>query len=193
MCIADREREGYLTLLKEKLKPKRLVHTLGVEKLAIQLAKKYGADVASAQRAALLHDLAKSLKKQEMLTLAYNYNIEVDEICQRQPDLLHGALSAEWARRELGLQDEDMLNAIRFHTTGRAGMSPLEKIIYLADLLEENRDFPGVEELREATMLDLNQGFLEGMAHVLTYVIAERTLLHPRSIEAYNDLISLGG
>ena len=92
-------------------------------------------------------------------------------------------------RRELGISDPDILNAVRYHTTGRENMSRLEKIIYLADLIEEGRDFPGVEGLRELAEEDLDTALLEGMRHVLLYLVKNRSPVQLLSIEAYNDLL----
>jgi len=188
--LDESKRQEYLAFVSARLGKKRLTHTLGVEKMAIELAGRFGADVAAAQTAALLHDAAKNGKKQEKRDLAQIYNIEPDPIEERQIDLLHGALAAQMARRELGVEDEDVLNAIRYHTTGRAGMSRLEKIIYLADLIEENRDFRGVKALRRlARTAGLDEALLAGMRHVLLYVIREGGAVHPDSIDAYNALL----
>ena len=93
------------------------------------------------------------------------------------PDLLHGPIAAAIMEHELGITDEDILNAVRYHTTGRPGMSRLEKIIYMADLVEENRAFEGVEALREAVQTDLDRGTRLGMAHVLIYLAATGSLI----------------
>ena len=189
MCLDEKKRQAYLALIESRLDRKRVQHTLGVEKEAMRLVRRYGGDMEKAQIAALLHDVAKKIKKKEKLNLAQIYNIEIDLVSRQDPGLLHGPLAAEMMRRELGISDPDILNAVRYHTTGRENMSRLEKIIYLADLIEEGRDFPGVEELRELAEEDLDTALLEGMRHVLLYLVENRSPVQLLSIEAYNDLL----
>ena len=184
------DRQFYIDYAREHTGDRRFRHTLGVEKLAVELAKLYGEDEKKASVAAILHDTAKKMK--DKLAAAQNYNIEPDEIEKMMPDLLHGPLAAAVMKRELSITDDDMLNAVAYHTTGRAGMSRLEKIIYMADLLEENRDFPGVEELRSAIRKDLDDGTLKGMAHVLSYLAETYSPICSKSIEAYNYMILEG-
>ncbi|MBQ9942419.1 MAG: bis(5'-nucleosyl)-tetraphosphatase (symmetrical) YqeK [Christensenellaceae bacterium] len=193
MRLENKQREAYLGYIKERLDEKRIRHTLGVEKMALAMAERFGADEAAAQTAALLHDAAKKIKKQEKRDLAQIYNIRTDDITMVQPDLLHGPLAAKMVKQQLGIADEDILNAICYHTTGRAGMSKLEKIIYLADLIEEGRSFPGVEQLRALAEEDLDKALLAGMRHVLLYVIGRGELVHPDSVIAYNHLIQQKG
>lgn len=189
MCLEEKKRQAYLALIESRLDRKRVQHTLGVEKEAMRLVRRYGGDMEKAQIAALLHDVAKKIKKKEKLNLAQIYNIEIDPVSRQDPGLLHGPLAAEMMRRELGISDPDILNAVRYHTTGRENMSRLEKIIYLADLIEEGRDFPGVEGLRELAEEDLDTALLEGMRHVLLYLVENRSPVQLLSIEAYNDLL----
>ena len=189
MCLDEKKRQAYLALIESRLDRKRVQHTLGVEKEAMRLVRRYGGDMEKAQIAALLHDVAKKIKKKEKLNLAQIYNIERDPGSRQDPGRLHGPLAAEMMRRELGISDPDILNAVRYHTTGRENMSRLEKIIYLADLIEEGRDFPGVEELRELAEEDLDTALLEGMRHVLLYLVENRSPVQLLSIEAYNDLL----
>lgn len=180
-------REKYLETARRMTTEKRLRHSLGVEKMAVSLAKRFGEDEQKASAAALLHDIAKKTK--DYTALAEKYNIESDEVEREMPDLLHGPIAAAIMEHELGITDEDILNAVRYHTTGRPGMSRLEKIIYMADLVEENRAFEGVEALREAVQTDLDRGTRLGMAHVLIYLAATGSLICEKSVRAYNDMI----
>ena len=182
MCLDEKKRQAYLALIESRLDRKRVQHTLGVEKEAMRLVRRYGGDMEKAQIAALLHDVAKKIKKKEKLNLAQIYNIEIDPVSRQDPGLLHGPLAAEMMRRELGISDPDILNAVRYHTTGRENMSRLE-------MIEEGRDFPGVEELRELAEEDLDTALLEGMRHVLLYLVENRSPVQLLSIEAYNDLL----
>lgn len=141
------------------LKAKRRAHVLGTEATAAALAQRYGADVEKARVAALLHDSTKRFSPQEQLALCERYGIAPDEGERRAPRLLHAVTGAALARSVFGA-DEEICGAIRWHTTGRPGMTLLEKIIYLADYMEPTRDFDGVEELRRAVWADLDGGLL---------------------------------
>lgn len=189
MCLESSDRDRYIAVIKKKLKKKRYEHCLRVEKMALKLAGRYGLEEKDVQTAALLHDLAKSMLDEELLAAAKDYGLAVDSVIQMKPDLLHGPVAAEMMKHDLGIDDEDVLNAVRYHTTGRAGMSELEKVIYLADLTEEGRIFPGVEELREITFRDLDLGMQKGVSDTLFYLIKRRYPIHVDSIMAYNDLL----
>ena len=144
------------------LKPKRMAHVLGTEETAVQLARRYGADEEEARIAALLHDCTKKLNIEEQLQLCRQYSLQLDEMQQWALKLQHAITGAAVARHVFGVSDE-VYEAIRWHTTGKADMSTLEKVIYLADYIEPTRDFPGVEELRKAIWEDLDRGLLLGL------------------------------
>jgi predicted HD superfamily hydrolase involved in NAD metabolism len=176
-------------ILKSKLKRKRYVHSLGVQKTAEQLAKIHNESVTKASIAGLVHDCAKNLSGKELLNYAKQFDILVDGVTKIQPELLHGAIGAEIAKRELCIEDDEILNAIRFHTTGKAKMTLLEKIIYLADYIEPNRNFNGVETLRKVALSDLDQATLMAFNNTIKYVVSNNGLLHPTTIFARNDLL----
>lgn len=183
------DRERYWDYVSSRLSKKRLSHTLGTEKMAVALAKRYGADAEKASAAALLHDAVKELRDAELLALAAKYGIVVDEVYKAQANLLHGPVAAEVARRSLGMGDEEVLRAIRNHTTGAAGMCPLEKILYLADMIEGTRVFEGVEELRQAAEKGLDQAVFRAISVTLTYLLLKGRPIHVQSIRAYNDFL----
>lgn len=180
-----------MAFAKGKLNESRFAHCLRTEKMAIELAKRYGVSVSAASYAGLLHDVEKKLPKEEKLDLYRKYNLEPDEELLRNPDLMHGALAAETVRREFGIDDEDVLNAIRYHTTGRAGMSKLEKIIYLADLIEEGRDFEGVDYLRCAAKEDLENAVYMAMGHVLINLVERGVFINRHTIDGYNFMLDV--
>ena len=137
--------------LQSALSVKRYIHTMGVAEEAVKLAEIYGTpqDQQKARVAGLLHDCEKDYPEAMRLRFCKEYKVKMDEIMEKQTDLIHPFLGAEVARREYQVTDEDILNAIRYHTTGRAGMSLLEKIIFIADYIEPNREkFDGLEEAR---------------------------------------------
>jgi predicted HD superfamily hydrolase involved in NAD metabolism len=158
--------------------------------MALALAEHYGVDIEKASTAALLHDSAKQLSDDVMLELANQYGIEVDAVCEKAPNLLHGPVAAERVKRSLGIEDEEVLRAIKNHTTGTEGMCPLEKILYLADLIEESRDFAGVAELRQSAFQGLDRAVFLAIRSVLAYIIEKGKPIHMESIRAYNDLIN---
>jgi len=169
------------------LKHKRIPHVLGAEQEAIRLAERYGADVEKARRAALLHDCTKRLLMPEQKALCAHYGIELDEMEQWALKLLHSKTGAAIARDRFGVDDE-IYSAIFYHTTGRANMSLLEKVIYLADYIEPSRDFPGVEELRKACYEDLDQGLLMGLEMTVEEMTAMGNPVHPATLEARDAL-----
>ena len=144
------------------LKPKRMPHVLGTAETAVQLARRYGADEEAAYVAALLHDCTKKLNIEEQLALCEQYGLHLDEMQRWALKLQHAITGAAVARHVFGVSDA-VYEAIRWHTTGKADMTTLEKVIYLADYIEPTRDFPGVEELRKAIWEDLDRGLLLGL------------------------------
>lgn len=166
---------------------RRIPHVLGTEQEAVRLAVRYGADVEKARRAALLHDCTKRLSKKEQLELCRQYGIPLDDVERKAGSLLHAKTGAEEARRVFGVDDE-IYGAIRYHTTGRAHMALLEKIIYLADCIEPSRDFPGVEKLRKACYEDLDKGLLKGLEMTIGKLEAEGGPIHHAAIEARDAL-----
>lgn len=175
--------------LKKDLKESRYIHSLGVMESAVKLAQKYGGDPQKARTAGLLHDCAKCFSKEKILQLAEQYHLEFDEITSKQIELAHGPLGAVIAKEEYQVEDKEIFDAIYYHTTGRADMSLLEKVIYLADYIEPNRDFPGVEELRRLAEIDLDQAIYKAMNNTITYVLSLNGLLHPLTLKGRNDIL----
>ncbi|MGM9662058.1 MAG: nicotinate (nicotinamide) nucleotide adenylyltransferase [Oscillospiraceae bacterium] len=165
------------------LKGKRVPHVLGTERTAAYLAEKYGADVEAARRAALLHDCTKRLSMDEQLALCELYGIQLDKLEQKALKLLHARTGAALAKDLFGESDE-VASAIRWHTTGKADMTKLEKVIYLADYIEPTRDFPGVEELRRVCERDLNEGLRLGLAMTVEEMTAMGSPVHEKTLEA---------
>ena len=174
------------------LKAKRIPHVLGTEKTAVELAKKYGADAEKARVAALLHDCTKRLSMEEQLALCKTYGIALDELEQKALKLLHAKTGAALARDVFGVDDE-IYNAILWHTTGKPDMTLLEKIIYLADYIEPTRDFPGVAELREAVRRDLDEGLLLGLSMAVEEMQAMGDPIHHNTLEARDYLTAHRG
>lgn len=179
----------------EKLRPvalsclnhRRIPHVLGTEQEAIHLAERWGADVAKARRAALLHDCTKKLNLEEQLAVAERFRVPLDEMERREIKLLHAKTGAGIAETVFGT-DSEITNAIRWHTTGRGHMTLLEKVIYLADFIEPTRDFPGVEALRKRCYEDLDAGLLMGLEMTIGEMEGRNAPIHPRTLEARDAL-----
>ena len=149
--------------LKDWIDERRLNHSINVSRCAAKLARHYGADVEKAELAGLVHDCAKNLTTDEALELAKKYDFEPDMITRMNPVLLHAPLGSFLARELFDIQDDEILDAIAWHTTGRKNMSLLDKIICLADFIEEGRRYSGVEKIREFAFIDINRALLAGM------------------------------
>ncbi|MDY3985143.1 nicotinate (nicotinamide) nucleotide adenylyltransferase [Dysosmobacter sp.] len=169
------------------LKYKRIPHVLGTEQEAIRLAERYGADVEKARRAALLHDITKKLDMADQLALCQRYGIRLDDLEQKALKLLHAKTGAVIARDVFGVDDE-IYNAIWYHTAGHAGMTLLEKIIYIADYIEPSRDFPGVDRLRKVCYENLDAGVLLGLEMTVEEMTAMGNPVHRATLEARDFL-----
>ncbi|MCX7745669.1 MAG: bis(5'-nucleosyl)-tetraphosphatase (symmetrical) YqeK [Clostridia bacterium] len=175
--------------LESTLKPKRFVHSLSVMKVSGELADRYGVDEEKAAVAGLLHDCAKEFRRDEILPFCDKYQISVDNIIKVQPDLLHGLIGAITAKEEYGITDEAIFRAIRYHTTGCDNMGLLEKIVYLADYIEPGRNFPGIEEVRQAAFSDIDCAMIMALDRTIKYILAKGRLIHPDTIAARNSII----
>jgi len=169
------------------LNHRRIPHVLGTEQEAIHLAERWGADVEKARRAALLHDCTKKLGLAEQLALAERYGAALDDLERRAVKLLHAKTGAAIAEADFG-EDSEIVSAIRWHTTGRADMTLLEKIMYLADYIEPTRDFPGVDELRRVCYEDLDAGLLLGLEMTIREMESQGSPIHSKTLEARDAL-----
>ena len=178
--------------LKEMLTPHRFEHSLGVQDMAVRLAERYGGDRQKAALAGLVHDCAKDLTMEQMEERLQRYALKLDEVSLREPALIHGPLGACVAQDLFQIDDQEILGAICYHTTGRENMTLLEKIIYLADFIEPCRDYPGVERLRQIAWESLDRALLLSFDNTIAYVISLKSLLHPNTILARNYLLMYG-
>ena len=165
------------------LAPKRVPHVLGCEQEAVRLAQRWGEDVYSAAAAGILHDITKKCSANEQLILCEKYGTVTDALELESPKLLHSKTAADMAWDEFGISPE-VREAIRWHTTGRADMTMLEKIIYIADYMEPNRDFEGVDELRRLAYEDIDMALRLGLRMSMEDMEARRIVPHPRSLGA---------
>lgn len=150
---------------------KRFEHTLGVEFTAASLAMRYGCDIEDAQTAGLLHDCAKCLSDERRVAICEKNNIPITDLESRNPFLLHAKAGACLAKKKYGVRNPDILNAIRSHTTGRQGMSLLEKIVFIADYIEPSRKHaPNLEEVRKLAFTDLDAALIKILGDTLHYL-----------------------
>ncbi len=169
------------------LKPSRVAHVLGCRDAAVSLAKRWGANETDAARAALLHDVTKALDGPLQLTLCCAYDRVLDDFSLRYPKTLHALTGSLVAERIFG-ENEAVVSAIECHTTGKAAMNMLEKIIYVADYMEPNRDFPGVEELRKLAYRDMDAALERGLRMTLEHLARQGAEVSPASREALEYL-----
>lgn len=175
------------TDLSNKLSKKRFIHTLGVVNSAIYLARKYGANIEDAHLAALLHDCAKEIPLLEMRDLVADLPCDQDML--HSGALLHGLAGMVLANTQYGVTNPDILEAIRVHTIGKENMSKLDKIIFLADYIEPNRKFPGVNDIRLAAEQSLDAGVLCGFDMTIRHLIDSGDSIYPLTILSRNDLL----
>lgn len=176
-------------IVKGSLKEKRFIHTLGVVSVAKKLAKLNDVSEEKAEIAALSHDIAKNMSLEDMQKLMDKNNIILSEDEKITTELWHSILAPIVAKERLGIQDEEILSAIRWHTTGKENMSTLDKIIYIADMIEPSRNFEGLEEIRKVTLENLDNGVLLGLNHSIEYLLAKGVLIDINTVKARNYMI----
>ena len=169
------------------LNPNRVNHVLGCRDTAVQLAKRWGADERDAARAGILHDITKALDGPLQLTLCREYGTILDEFGYKYPKTLHALTGSLVAERIFG-EDAAVVSAICHHTTGKADMSLLEKIIYVADYMEPCRNFPGVEKLRELAFSDIDAALKLGLEMTLEHLKEQGAEVSPASAQALEFL-----
>ncbi len=143
--------------IRRRLKPERFTHSVNVAKKAVELAEKYGVDTRKAYIAGMVHDCAKNIPHEKARQKCIDYDVELDEGEISNPGLIHAKLGERIAHIEFGIGDKEILSAIKWHTLGHPDMTKLEKIIYVADMIEDGRTFPGVKELRKIAEKDLDE------------------------------------
>lgn len=182
------DRKKALEIVKKQLTEKRYIHTIGVMETAVKLAEKYNADHFKAEMAAIFHDYAKFRPKDEMKMIIKEQSIPI-ELLDFHSELWHAPVGAYLVKKEVGINDKDILQAIRFHTTGNKKMSNLDKIIFLADYIEPGRTFQGVEEVRKVAFEDLDEAVLMALKNTIKFLLDKNQLIYPDTLETYNTLI----
>lgn len=184
---ANSQRKSVLAWLKSNVSETRIRHILRVEQMAIDLAQCHGLDLETAGQAALMHDLAKFFKPPRLLQMAKDEGLILDSVDEANPHLLHADVGAIVARDEFGVQDSDVLQAVRDHTLGRPGMSPLSCVVYLADGLEPGRGSSAeLKALRQVSYQDLEEAVWRASDYSLRHLLNAHHLIHPRTVLTRN-------
>ena len=161
--FCDLPEEELKSVLRSRMNEHRYAHSLNVAKRAVFLAEKYGADSEKAEFAGLIHDICKGIPNEEQIAIIKSAGIELDEDTLKSPALWHSIAGAIYSEHEIGVTDSDVLNAIRYHTSGRGNMSILEKVVYMADLTSAERNYPDAEYTQNLTDYDLDEGIAYGV------------------------------
>ena len=179
----------YKRLLREKLDDFRFLHSLNVADSAASLARFYGADEKKAYFAGLFHDIMKNENSADMLKMMEKGGIILSRTEKANPKLWHAMAGEVCLRDELGISDCEILSAVRYHTTGKAGMSLFDKLIYVADYISAERNYPDVSVMRTLSFKNLDEACLYSLQYTLRTLSAKETVIHPDSLDFYNELI----
>lgn len=179
----------YTEIVRERLSDYRFYHSLCVSESARQLAERYGADVNKAMIAGILHDATKETDENEQLLLIEKAGMKITDFEKSQKKFYHQISGAAFAKCELGIEDEEILSAIRYHTTGKADMTLMEEIIYLADFISADRSYLDIDEIRARSEIGKEEGLLYATQYTIKSVVSKGRLLHPDTVNAYNYFI----
>lgn len=184
--ISEDELKNIKSTLKIRLSKKRLTHSLNVADEAVKLAEKYGGSKKKAYTAGLIHDICKEIPSEEQLLMALRCGRDFGSTEQKIPPLYHAAAGAWYAENVLHIHNEDILNAIRYHTAGREGMSLTEEIVYLADLISADRSYKDVSAMRKLAYQSIDDAMLEALKFSISDVLAKGSLIPETTCAAYN-------
>lgn len=190
--IIDKDLEIYRKYIKDNLNKKRYMHSLGVSYTAASLAMAYNTNIYNAQIAGILHDCAKCYDSDELIKLCKKSGINISDTEYNSPELLHSKYGAFIAQSKLNITDEDILNAIKYHTTGRAGMSELEKIIFIADYIEPSRsNLKDMDIIRKTAFSNIDKAITIVCQNTIDYLQAKGGEIDNTTLETYNYYINL--
>ncbi len=181
--------EEYEQEAKRRLTEKRFAHSQCVAACGAALAEKYGADPEKARLAGILHDIMKDTGEEEQLKIMEQFGIMLSQAQRHNPKLWHALSGAAYVEYVLGVGDREVVEAIACHTGGKSGMGLLDKVLFVADYISADRDYPGVEHMRELAKSSLEEAMVEGIAFTVAEKTGERQTLDPQSICAYNEAL----
>lgn len=181
----------YIEIIRGRLTPARFAHSLAVAERAEELARRWGADPAKARTAGILHDILKDAAPAAQLQIFRDFAILLDTVERQVPKLWHARAGAVFIERVLGVADPEIVTAVRYHTTGRAEMSRLETVLYLADFTSSDRDYPDVDVLRRLSDEDLDRAMAYALSYTIRDLVKKDRAVHPDTLACYNDVILL--
>lgn len=187
--IDEKLKESYIELLRGRLKEKRFFHSLNVADSAVELAKRFGADEDKAYIAGLLHDITKNETDENQLQIMQSGGIILTETQRNNPKLWHAMSGSVYLKQTLGITDEEILGAVRWHTTGKAGMTLLERVVFIADYISAERDYPDVDVMRHLSETSLDAAALYALKFSMRNLSEKEKPICEDSVAYYNELI----
>lgn len=181
--------EQFIEIIRSRLSAYRFRHSLCVAEEARRLAKRYGADPAKAYTAGVLHDIMKDTDDAAQQKILLDMDVQLDAVERKSPTLWHARTGEVFLRSVLGIQDEDLLRAVRYHTTGREGMSLLEQVLFVADFTSADRDYPDVDVMRRFADQSLTEAMLYGVSYTIRCLVEEGRAVHPDTVALYNEIV----
>lgn len=181
--------DDYKEIIKSRMSKERFIHSVNVAKEAVRLANKYGADAEKAEIAGILHDITKETPPEEQLKIIEDNGIILNNVQRYSQKLWHSISGSAYVKQNLGIVDEDILNAIKYHTSGRANMSLLEKVIFIADFTGAERNYDGVEIMREKADRSLEKAMEFGLVFTIRDLAKRRLPIDINALEAYNQIV----
>ena len=181
--------EQYIEIIRQRLSDYRFHHSLCVAEEAKRLAEKYGADPDKAYTAGILHDIMKDTAKDAQLQILADYGVTLDEVEQDAPMLWHARSGEVFLRHILDVTDEALLSAVRYHTTGRAGMSLLEQVVFTADFTSADRSYPDVDVMRAKADVSLTEAMRYGVEYTIGDLQQQGRAVHPDTLALYNEIV----
>ncbi|MDR0739164.1 MAG: bis(5'-nucleosyl)-tetraphosphatase (symmetrical) YqeK [Oscillospiraceae bacterium] len=178
--------DSYVELAKSRLSLKRFMHSLSVSREAKKLAQKHGCDEIKAEIAGILHDIMKETSCEEQLAMIKEANIKLNEIERRSQKLWHAPAGAAYAKLRLKIIDKDILNAINYHTSGRANMSILEKVVFVADYISEDRKYNMLGKIKFLSSVSLDEAIVSGTEYTMKFLFKKKKLVDSQALETYN-------
>lgn len=185
------KKEEYIDIIKNRLSDYRFYHSICVSESAKKLAVLYGANPQKAEIAGILHDAMKEASKKEQLAVIEKAGMMITPLEKSQKKFYHQISGAAFAKAELGIEDEEILSAIRYHTTARDNMTLMEQVIYLADFISDDRDYDDVDIMRQKAFVNKEDAMLYATAYTIKEVVNKGRILHPDTVNAYNWLVKM--
>ena len=184
--------DEYKAFLKTRLNEKRYIHSLAVASEAQRLAEKYGADPYKAYFAGLLHDITKNSTQAEHLQIMDAFGIILTDVEKNAEKLWHAITGAAYVKHFLGVDDKEVINAIRYHTTAKADMSKLQTVLYLADFTSSDRDYPDVNVMRGLVDKSADEALEYALKYTINELLEKKAAIHPDTVAAYNEVVLKG-